>query len=295
MPLAFEPITLDRQQDYLKRLSACPLRASDYSFINLWGWGPGYGLSWAFDENLVWIRQSLPRPCYWAPVGPWESVNWPSRINGLSDPSPALIRVPEALADIWKDRFQQRIVVEQARGDWDYLYEIPELVELKGNRFHKKKNLLNQFLKKYDHTYLPLGPERIQAALAMQTDWCTWRDCENSQTLAAENAAIARVLQHWDKLENITGGAIVCEDKLVAYTVAETIGDDTLLIHFEKGNPDYKGVYQAINQQFLQAAGTGRRWVNREQDLGDEGLRKAKLSYNPSDFIRKFNVAWRPV
>ncbi len=292
MPIFFEPISLDRQHDYLNRLARCPLPASDYSFINLWGWGPGYGLSWAFDDNLVWIRQSIPRLCYWAPVGDWQSVDWPSRLEALPDPSPGLVRVPEPLAAVWKARFQERIVIDEARDDWDYLYEVPELVELKGNRFHKKKNLLNQFLKKYDHVYQSFGPEMIEQALAMQADWCTWRDCENSKTLAAENLAIDRVLQHWDQLENITGGAIVSEGNLVAYTVAETFGEDTLLIHFEKANPDYRGAYQAINQMFLKTAGSGRRLVNREQDLGDQGLRKAKLSYNPSDFIRKCNVAW---
>ena len=76
----------------------------------------------------------------------------------------------------------------------------------------------------------------------------------------------------------------------MAYTVAERFAPDTLLIHFEKGNPDYKGAYQMINQAFLAHAAGGLRWVNREQDLDDEGLRRAKRSYHPEDFVRKYEV-----
>ena len=78
---------------------------------------------------------------------------------------------------------------------------------------------------------------------------------------------------------------------MVAYTVAERLDKDTLLIHFEKGNPEYKGVYQAINQMFLANLTDEFTIVNREQDLGDEGLRKAKLSYNPFNFLRKYKVS----
>jgi len=77
---------------------------------------------------------------------------------------------------------------------------------------------------------------------------------------------------------------------MAAYTIAEKLSEDTIVIHFEKGNAAYKGVYQAINQMFLEHTGDNLKTVNREQDLGDAGLRKAKLSYNPSDFIKKYRV-----
>jgi len=91
-------------------------------------------------------------------------------------------------------------------------------------------------------------------------------------------------------LTGLTGGALLVDDQMVAYTIAETLPDETLLIHFEKGNPDYKGVYQAINQMFLSRAEHPASIVNREQDLGDVGLRRAKLSYHPVDFLKKYRV-----
>ena len=127
-------------------------------------------------------------------------------------------------------------------------------------------------------------------AMAMQEDWCTWRDCEASDVLAAENNAISRVLNSWEKIEGLVGGAIMVDKTMAAYTVAESLSADMLLIHFEKGNTDFKGVYQAINQLFLEHSGKNFEIVNREQDLGDEGLRKAKLSYHPVDFINKYRI-----
>ncbi len=182
------------------------------------------------------------------------------------------------------------LTIEEERGNWDYLYHTIDLIELKGKRFHKKKNLLNQFRKKYDYTYVNLEYEMIAKALAMQTDWCTWRDCESSDMLAAENRAIEKILKGWRNLTGLGGGAVMVDGSMVAYTVAERLTRDTLLIHFEKGNPEYKGVYQAINQMFMANLTDEFIIVNREQDLDDEGLRKAKLSYNPMDFLRKYKV-----
>jgi hypothetical protein len=172
---------------------------------------------------------------------------------------------------------------------WDYLYSVPDLVELKGNRFHKKKNLLNQFRKKYDFAYLPLTPDMVEGALGMQEDWCVWRDCESDDTLASENYAIARVLANWESLAAVSGGAILVDGEMAAFTVAEQMNEETVLIHFEKGLTAYKGIYQAINQMFL-AENHHFRWVNREQDMGDEGLRRAKRSYHPVEFVRKYRV-----
>mgnify|MGYP001093617710 CR=1 FL=1 len=290
MTLTFSAIDLDRQTDYLALLAQCPQVASDYSFLNIWAWAEEYGLSWAWAEKLVWIKQTRPHEALWAPVGPWEAVDWESVFANTEAGSMTFIRVPETLAGIWQARLGARALSETERGNWDYLYAVSNLIDLPGNRFHNKKNLLNQFLNSNVFTYVDFGPRLIDQAMAMQEDWCTWRDCESSDLLSAENRAILRILDRWDRFDRILGGAIFVDGIIVAYTLAEPLTDDTLVIHFEKGCPAYKGVYQAINQMFLaRAAGSFQR-VNREQDLGNEGLRKAKLSYNPIDFLKKSNV-----
>ncbi|UCH22380.1 MAG: DUF2156 domain-containing protein [Deltaproteobacteria bacterium] len=289
MNLEFEPIDLKKQKDYLKRLSECSQLASDYSFANLWGWEEEYGLQWAWHDNLVWLKQTKPSNVYWAPVGQWTQVDW-NKIFENIDQHTVFTRIPEELINIWRPSLGDRIRIEEERRNWDYIYSLEELIELKGNRFHKKRNLLNQFIKKYDYKFVNFGPELVEPAMAMQEDWCNWRNCESSEILAAENRAVLKIFMNWDKLVDLTGGAILVDNMIVAYTVAEKYSPDTVLIHYEKGCPDYKGVYQAINQMFLAHLTEAFKWVNREQDLGEEGLRKAKLSYNPVEFLRKYRV-----
>lgn len=289
MALNFEPVTLNRQKEYRELLTGSRWEASDYSFTNLWTWCSEYGLTWAWEDDIVWIHQKEPVSVYWAPVGRWENVDWEERLQRHFSGPARFTRVPEPLVKLWKDALPDRVSAQAAEDHWDYLYSVEELIALKGNRFHKKKNLLNQFLKSYEHEYKPITLDCIEETIGMQESWCTWRDCESDKTLAAENQAIERVLIHWEELEGLFGGAVYVDDKMVAFTVAEAQNDETIIIHFEKGLVDYKGVYQAINQMFL-AENAAYKVVNREQDMGEEGLRKAKRSYNPIDYVRKFKV-----
>lgn len=290
MQLEFEPIELQRQSEYLNRLAQCDQIASDYSFINIWGWQEEYGLKWAWQNELVWILQTRPKEVLWAPIGNWQQPNWSTVLKNLGQTCNTIIRIPEKLLDLWKTDASVPIAATEARDHWDYLYDRQQLIDLKGNRYHKKKNLVNQFKKKHEYTYLPFGQKMIDAAKALQEDWCTWRDCESNETLLAENDAITKVLNNWQHLEGITGGALEVNGGLVAYTIAEILPDNSLVIHFEKACPEAKGSYQAINQMFLSRNESTSQRVNREQDLGDEGLRKAKLSYHPVDYVRKYQA-----
>lgn len=285
----FEPVSLDRQERYRELLGKSGISASDYSFINLWGWAVEYGLQWSFEEGLVWIRQTLPDLMYWAPVGGLAGVDWKRAFEDPKKRGVTFTRVPEGLAEVWAHELPGLVEVREDRGNWDYLYSVPELVALSGNRFHKKKNLVNQFRKKYSSEYVDLGPGLIGQTRDMQEKWCAWRDCESSLTLSAENRVIDRVLGAWEDLRNILGGALMSEGRLVAFCIAEASAPDTLIIHFEKGFTDYTGIYQAMNQMFL-AAHQEFTKANREQDLDEEGLRQAKLSYNPTGFVRKCRV-----
>jgi hypothetical protein len=292
MNLQFEPIGLDKQEDYLNMLTRCPQVASDYSFMNLWGWAEEYGLNWSWNDDCVWIRQSRPEVLYWAPVGPWYDIDWGARLEAKPDESTIFIRIPDKLVEHWQTIFKDQTTIAEERGHWDYVYSVSDLIDLKGNRFHKKKNLLNQFVKKYEFAYVPFEPQLIGQAMAMQENWCTWRDCESSGVLSAENRAVFRVLENWEQLSGTMGGAIFVDGSMVAYTVAEALTPQSVVIHFEKGDTRFKGVYQAINQMFLAHCPRDFATVNREQDLNDEGLRKSKLSYNPAEFVRKSRVTF---
>ncbi len=288
----FIPVSLTLQEKYQHHFRQCPQKASDYSFINLWGWAEHYGLEWFFGPTHVWLRQTKPEIIYWAPIGPWHELDW-TQCKVLPWCKESFIRVPEQLAEIWQKSLKERITLEEAPEHWDYIYSVPELAALSGNRFHKKKNLVNQFKKHHDFLFHSMTRDCVEDVLQMQFDWFNWRDAESQEVLAAENRAIEKVLTHWDCFNNLFGGVISVAEKKVAYTIGEDLGNGTLLIHFEKGHATYKGIYQAINQLFLQNEAQNFSLVNREQDLGDPGLRKAKQSYHPVQYLKKFRITIR--
>jgi len=291
MSFSFRPVSLADQTAYRVYLANCPEVTSDYSFTNLWSWAPVFGLEWAWSDSLVWIRQNRPKPLLWAPVGDWRQQDWAAWKAAVPHFFQNFTRIPETLRGIWQSEFGDRMRSDTDGGLWDYLYDAKELRELRGNRFHKKKNLLNQFKKNYAYTYVDMNPEMADRAMALQDDWCNWRICESSNQLISENEAIMKTLMNWEDLQDVIGGCIFVNDLIVAYTIGEKVTPDTLLIHFEKGCPEYKGAYQAINQLFLEhQAGQAIQWVNREHDLGDEGLRKAKRSYHPVAYLKKYHV-----
>ena len=289
--LQFKPISLDRMDEYLERFHQCPAPTSDYSFTNIWGWAYEYGLEWAWSPTQVWIRQTVPEVRYWAPVGPWQDVDWTKCPYLSPDGVPREFnRVPEMLKNIWEEQVSNRLTISNAEGQWDYVYNAQDLAELRGNRFHKKKNHVNQFKKHYNWEYHPMTSDCVEYVMEMQEEWCQWRECEESEALIAENEVIIRVLEEWDVIPDLVGGVLYVDGEMVAYSIGEALTENMMVVHFEKGKNGFRGVYQAINKMFIEHEGQRFELVNREQDLDDPGLRKAKLSYHPVDYMKKYTV-----
>jgi hypothetical protein len=136
----------------------------------------------------------------------------------------ALIRVPRLCFALWQQAFGQRIRATEARDHFDYVYSVPELVELKGNKFHKKKNLLNQFEKSNIFEYTPMQADCVEEVLDMQAEWHGWQE-HPSEALVAENQAISRVLKTRPPGQP-AGGTIRVNGKVIAYTVGECLKGD---------------------------------------------------------------------
>jgi len=290
----FKTLALSLRDEYLNNFYATEERASDYSFINLWAWNDERCHEIAFHDGLCWIRLTASEPFeMWAPIGNWFGKNWKDILGRLFPEGNKFCRVPEKLTLALKEKLGDMIEINEERSEWEYIYSAKELINLSGNRFHSKKNLLRQFLK-YNPVYEEINSENIGEIMVLQSE----RKPEDQDKLRGdldENIALKRVLSNWDRLPGIMGGVLRIDGKIVAYTIAEDIGNGTLIIHFEKGFylDLYKGVYQGINQIFLKNSGGKFSLVNREQDMGHDGLRQAKMTYNPIGFIRKYTVRWK--
>ncbi len=294
MDTGFTNVSLEEKDRYYELWQKTPRRSLDYSLVNLWGWQEHYRLEWQFSDGLCWIRQTRPETIWWAPVGPWHEVDWRAIFGRLCvDKQRAFIRVPEELLNVWHEVLADRIRAEEDRGQWEYLYLQKDLAGLAGNKLHKKRNHYNSYVKTYGSPdYRAIDDRMIQDVLSVQDDWCQWHECDDSPSLMAENDAVNRVLLHWNNFRNLLGGSLYLEGRMVAFSVGEQLDDETLGVHFEKGLNGFKGVYQAMNCEFARHAGEGKIWINRAQDMDEEGLRQAKLTYMPTDYLRKFKVSW---
>ena len=288
--LSFTPVTLDGRSEFYELWHKTPRRSLDYSLPNIWGWQQYFGLQWAFDGDLCWLRQTVPFVTYWAPVGDWDAVDWAA--SGI-DACRSFIRVPEELLERWRAALPDKVEEHDSRGQWEYLYLQSDLATLPGNRYHKKRNHLRGIEKAYGIDYRPLDDAMVEDVLGLQDDWCQWHECEDSPSLRAENEAINRVLSHWELLDGLCGGSLYVDGQMVAFSVGEALDEKTLGVHYEKGLNGFRGVYQTINACFSREAGNGFELLNRAQDLDEEGLRQAKMTYLPTDFLRKYQVSFK--
>jgi len=174
--------------------------------------------------------------------------------------------------------------VREDRDNFDYLYERKDLAELSGKAYHKKRNLVNAFLNSYSYEQKPLDASTVPDALGILEAWRVEKGIDG------DFAAAKEALELYERL-GMRGAVYYVDGKPAGYALGEPIAKARMFaVHFEKAVGDYKGIYQFINQAFAQALPSGCRQVNREQDLGDEGLRQAKMTYRPSGFVRKFRV-----
>lgn len=286
----FQPITLDTRELHARYFNATPRRTADYTFTNLWGWAEVYGLEWAEAHGLLWIRQTIrggmPISRLWSPLGDWNAADWEAAL--AETPKGTLWdRAPVELIQLLNTRAPAAMDEEETPEQWEYLYESEKLATLSGNRLHKKRNHVNGYIKAYGEDFRDLSLADMDSVISLQHDWCKWRECEQSPALMAESDVTLRVLTHWEHLPNLVAGALYVNNLMVAFTVGEPLDHQTMVVHFEKGRPEYRGVYQAINAAFARRHTAAFPIFNREQDAGEEGLRQAKESYFPLGYLRK--------
>ena len=275
-------------QDLRRRF---PLEASEYTFTNIFAFRLGYEFQLSrLRDNLI-IKRNKEPVSFFSPVGNSHIRETMKELFGylrnISDDA-CIERVPESFVKEFLAH-DPDFIVQEDRDNFDYVYTVQELIELKGRKFHDKKNRVNRFRADYQYEYLPLNPGRIDECIEFEHYWCEVRDCGKYPGLEKERCAILEMLNNFGSLD-MQGGIIKTGGKIAALTLGEKMLSDTFVIHVEKAHAHIPGLYQVINQEFLIHEAGDCRYVNREQDLGEKGLRNAKMSYNPLGFIRKYRV-----
>ncbi|MCL2243341.1 MAG: phosphatidylglycerol lysyltransferase domain-containing protein [Treponema sp.] len=188
-----------------------------------------------------------------------------------------------------RERLQENgIIFEEDRNNFDYLYYRHDLSELAGKKYHKKKNHVNHFLSAYpDHEQYPMSAAFVPAAMEILEQWRCDSLLKNSGQDNDYNAA-REALELFDSL-SLKGSIFFVNNKPAAFCLGESIAKGRMfVIHFEKAVEEYKGIYQFMNQEFASFLPGFYTFINREQDLGNEGLRQAKMTYRPCGYVKKY-------
>ncbi len=267
---------------------------SEYTFTNLFIWRSHYGFEWSVygDWTLVSFRGKDGCVCGIAPIGPPSRkdaalmfLDWMRERNAQS--GARIDRADAALAAELES--SGSITCVPVRDHFDYVYLREELVRLAGSRYRSKRNHMNQLLRSYSFSYDHLQDKDIPECLELQNKWCMEKRCEEDMNLLGEWEAVKEILVGFHDLK-VHGGVIRIGGRVKAFTIGELLNPETAVVHIEKADPEIPGLYPVINQKFCERSWQDVTYVNREQDLGITGLRKAKLSYYPHHFVEKYSI-----
>ena len=289
--LNFHKISMSDRDSMTKLLAVNDFRSAEYSFANAFNWSEIFHVEVAFVENFMLMRVGTDKKSYLYPVG---SGDLKTAVQWLKDDA-ALLQQPFVMHGVLPE---SKILLEQTfpdefeftsnRNIFDYLYRSEDLIHLTGKKYQPKRNHISRFKKTFDWTYETISPDNIQECIDMNEEWCRVYGCIENYSLRSETCVARRALCHFFD-ENLLGGLLRVDGQIAAYTVGERINSDTLIVHIEKAfSEKYLGVYQVINQEFVQRHAKNLLYVNREDDAGNEGLRKAKLSYHPAFLLEKY-------
>ncbi len=280
------------------RVLSTECRNCDLNFLNLIGWHFLYGTEVAeWNDWLLFRFRAGGRLAYLAPVGNGncrsalealmadaEALGEPFMLMGVCENT--LARLEEALPGIFETHYDRRFT--------DYIYLRETLSTLTGKKLQPKRNHINKFLKLYpQYAYTELTPADFPECLALMRKWSAEKDeGEPLLSLADEARAVETVFANWQQL-GASGGVLRVGGRVVAFTYGSPINYDTFGVCVEKADTDYEGAYALINREFARTIPSSYVYVNREEDLGVEGLRRAKLSYHPEVLLNKHIVTLR--
>ncbi len=273
------PLTLDLRPALHEKLRLLPDGVSEFTFANLYLFRDrhNYRLTLLPEELPAVIGRDEEKPFFMLPFGLPE----PAMLSALFAEHRRMKCVTEAQKPVL-EQLGYRLMED--RDNFDYLYQRSDLANLQGRKYHKKRNLIKSFVSNHEYAAMPLSDQHIPAALEVLERW------REEFGAAADYRAAREALELSGELQ-LCGGIYFVEEQPVGYTMGEELANGTsFVIHFEKALADYKGVYQFINQSFASILPKFYRTINREQDLGDPGLRQAKHSYKPSGYVRKYQA-----
>ena len=269
-------------------MRASAVRNCDMAFANIYCWQDAYRSEWAEVEGFLVVRYRIDgghRTAYMQPIGADGREDFTSIVPLLEADAAAsgqplrIAGLTSDAAEMLRSAYPEKFAFADNRNFADYIYSADDLRNLAGRRYQPKRNHLNRFNDLYDYRYEPLTARHKDECMALERQWRAHR-ADVGGSMDAEQLAMMRGFDRFDEL-GLTGGAIYIDGRLAAFTYGSPINGDTFDIHIEKADTSYEGIFAAVNRLFACHIPECYEFINREEDMGLEGLRRSKLSYHP--------------
>lgn len=293
--IAFEPITIKDKEWMTECLKKGHRGSLEYSFTSNFIWRHIYQLERAKVGDRLVVRSGKEKPTYVFPSGNGDTKQLLETLLSDAQERGDKLRFNTVLSEdrlMLEELFPGKFTFKELRDAADYVYDAETLRSLAGKKLSSKRNHINRFEENNpDWAYEVITPDNLGEALTMSREWCKAAGCMDNESLYSESCAVEEAFRHFEAL-GLAGGLVRAGGRVIAYSFGEPLSADTYLVHIEKAFYDIQGAYQIINREFCRANTEGFLYVNREDDAGDEGLRKAKLSYRPAKLIEKVSAQW---
>ncbi|MFH1100718.1 MAG: phosphatidylglycerol lysyltransferase domain-containing protein [Methanobacteriota archaeon] len=264
---------------------------SDNLFTTMVSWSEyvEYRFVFVHDSLIIMTRQG-ERVLFRPPSGKSDrsilkQVLLLAKTSGSATPMVLI----DAQAKTWMSSLFPSLVFVDDRDMFDYVYRAVDLAELSGTPYAKIRNRLNKFNKNYSYTVEDISRDNMAEISEFLKRWCLWKDCESDVVLENERKAILFSMKHFFVL-GLSGIVLRINGVIEAISVFERMSPDTAVVHYEKGSPEYDGIYKAVNLEAAKRLQKEVLFVNRETDMGQPGLRQAKLSYHPHHMVEVFSI-----
>jgi hypothetical protein len=281
----FKPVGLEDRAVISRWIETFPTPVCEMNFANILIWKESERPRCSIlDGNLCLLIEPTFEPAYFLPpLGPDVTE---ATLAALLDMAPRLSRIPRGFVD----RLPAGLRAQEDRDNFDYVYLTADLAELRGKKFDGKRNRIRKFEAEYPgRRYEILGPEHLAGCRRLLDAWFGEKACP-SPHMEAERLAILEALAWHSELE-LRGAVVMIDGRPEAFTMGTPLTGDTVLIQIEIANPEISGLAQWINREFVRREWSSFRFINREQDLGVPGLRRAKMSYQPDHLVRKYELS----
>lgn len=266
--------------------SYCP--SLEYNFTTLFIWSDIYNTQIRECEDCLLVRYGTDKKSYLFPIGKNvdKALSWLIENCGDFQLLGLVKEQKELLESLYPGKFEYL----EDRNMSDYIYKAESLLTLSGKKLSSKRNHINRFVENHPNwCYEPIDKDNMTVVDKMHDEWMKINNCDEKHGLIDEACAVKKALKYFNELE-LKGGLLKTGGKVIAFSIGDELNKDTFIVHIEKAFADIQGAYPMINKQFVIHNCEEYEFVDREEDTGDEGLRKAKLSYNPYKILEKFRV-----